>query len=222
MRKGKKGERRPKEPFSHQHKHKLSVEETKEKKRRRVRRKKRKKGQPGKLEEKQEKMKRKKWDRRGSENNLFPLGCHFRFRKPVKLFDNSVVLLCLRHAQVSYRAQLRDGHVVIGFNLKLIEERADFAKTSSPNHSEVKVLRVLVEKAHTASAMDAAIQDDTHVRVEVEVFNSALVLAVPTDLRAIVLGNILQVAVCCLLANGAIVWMVHENELDVTLAGIAH
>lgn len=81
---------------------------------------------------------------------------------------------------------------------------------------------MLVEEAHAAGAVDAAVQHDTSVGVEVEVIDTLLVLAVARGVGTVGHGDVLEVAVGGLLANGAVVGVVDEDELDVALAGVAH
>ena len=132
-----------------------------------------------------------------------------------------VVVVAVGDAQLTDGAELGDGLGVLGLHLKLIEEGANLRKATTANHTKVEVLGVLGEVADAAGAVDATVEDDAGLGVEVEVFDGVLVLLVTGHIGTIVHRNVLKVAVGRLLANGAVVGVVDEDQLDVTLAGIA-
>src|SRR5207248_1909403 len=94
-------------------------------------------------------------------------------------------------------------------------ERADERVIGPREERQLVVLRDLLREAHAAVAEDAALAVDRDQRRQRDRLREvALLLLEAAATRAPAVRDVLERALAALVADGAVEWVVHEQELD--------
>eukprot|EP00756_Hemistasia_phaeocysticola_P023822 Hpha_TRINITY_DN15915_c5_g1::TRINITY_DN15915_c5_g1_i1::g.73245::m.73245 len=120
------------------------------------------------------------------------------------------------------RAQLRRQVVLVlpegGLAVLVRDECGDLRHRATPAHSPGPLLRLFLDPARAAGAVNALVERSPDHGVDQLVHETVLVLPEPTTVGSVEVGDVLQVTVIVLLTDGAIQGMVDQQQLHVPLA----